>query len=124
METAPAFVLVIGLGAVCAVAVVLGGIFDVIVTAYASRRLHDDAALSRARQWLAVSRRLSNPAFIGMYGSLGIAYLAFGEQLDSLLTGRAWALALAAIVLVGLGVGQVALAMFVNARLGRTGSGG
>lgn len=124
MDIDPAFVLVIGLGVVCAVAVVVGGIFDLIVTAYASRRLHDDAALSRARQMLAVSRRLSNPAFIGVYGSLGIAYLAFGDQVDSLFTGRTWALGLAAIVLLGLGVGQVVLAIFVNARLGRMGSGG
>ena len=124
MDIDPAFALVIGLGAVCAVAVVVGGIFDLIMTAYASRRLHDEVVLARALRWLAVSRRLSNPAFIGVYGSLGVAYLAFGDQVDSLLTGRAWALGLAAIVLVGLGVGQVVLAMFVNARLGRTGSGG
>lgn len=124
METDPAFVLVIGLGAVCAAAVVVGGIFDLVITAYASWRLHDEVALGIARRWLAVSRRLSPPAFLGVYGCLAIAYLAFGDQVEGLLTGRAWALALAAIVFLGLGVGQVALARFVNARLWRTGSGG
>lgn len=92
METDPAFVLVIGLGAVCAVAVVAGGIFDLVMTAYASRRLHDDVALGRARRWLGVSFRLSNPAFLGVYGCPAIAYLAFGDQIESLLTGRVWAL--------------------------------
>lgn len=118
MDTDPTLLLVIGLGAVCVIVVVLGGIFDLIVTAYACRRLKDEVALDRALGWLAVSRRLSNPAFIGLCGCFGVAYLAYDEQIESLLAGRAWALALVAVVLLGIGVGQVVLARFVNARLG------
>lgn len=118
METDPAFVLVIGLGAVCAVAVVVGGIFDLIVTAYASRRLHDDVALARAHRWLGVSFRLSNPAFLGIYGCIAIAYIAFDEEMTDLFSGQAVVLAAAGVVLLVLGLGQVALARLVNARLG------
>lgn len=124
MSTDAAFALVIALGAVCGLVVTVGGIFDLIVTAYAARRLQNEASLQRAQRWLGVSFRLSNPAFVGVYGSIAIAYVAYDRELVDLLSGRAWALALTGVVLLGIGLGQAALARYVNSWVGGRGGRG
>lgn len=124
MNTDPAFLLVLGLGAVCAVAVAVSAVFDLAMTAYASRHLHDDAGFQRARRWLRVSFRLSNPAYFGIYGSIAIAYIAFDEEMETLFSGQALALVLIAVALLILGLGQVALGAWINHKLGGRGAGG